>query len=820
MKFQSIEPISKPNFLLSAIAVAVCGVVGAQGVSAEVVSKKELRQLEEIMVTARRKSESLQDVPVAVSAFGAEQIKERGIETEADLQASTPGLMVRVTNSSNQLNYSLRGQTVDSFSNSQPAVLAYVNEVQTNGVSASSFFDMESIQVLKGPQGTLFGRNATGGAVLYQTKRPDQDFGGYVKVGLGNYGNQEVEAAINVPLTDTLAMRLSGLTRERDGWQKNLYNGDDLASIDTDNIRFSLSYTGDKLENHFSAYFGDHGGKTEGLRLSSAYNVGDTNPKTGVPVGDQLFATFLYPSAGDSIQTLFDPNYQGVFAQGANLTFLNPLLPAVSSVATDNPRLVQLAQQYGFTGFADYLAVAQALAYDEVLNNESNESEIEHRLFTNTTTFEINDSATLKNIIGYNKNESYQVTDVDGSPFMVLKMGDENNTGPFGNGYQYNFEQLSNEIQLSGEIMSGKLSYIVGAYYYKEEYENNIPLKFIADYDTDPFGPAFTYHSVVDDTSKSVFAQATYALTDSLNFTAGARQTWEEVCITHQSDSAYFGILAQEEFCDKTKEPSWLVSLDYRINDEHMVYVTSRASWRTGGYNNTSINVTPAGLVPDSFKQEQAMDVEIGWKFAGMLGDVPSRINVAAYQQIVEDVQRTVYLDVTSITGNVEEAEVKGIEIEAQFDLTEWLQVGAAYAFTDAEYTKPFGDVAGYNFAFGPYADAPENTYSVYFRTETELDGIGLLSFRGDYYHSDDTYYSNLNDSIGPGTDLPEYNLANFRLSLDDIGGSSFSANAYLRNAFDEEYERGGLPLAGVHGSNATIAGEPRTYGMELTYTF
>lgn len=181
------QSLLKSGLLLSSLSVAISGIVGAQLAHAEEGEAGAKRSIDEVVVTARRKEESLQDVPIAVSAFGAEQIKQRGIDTEADLQVSTPGLQVRVTNSSNQLNYSLRGQTVDSFSNSQPAVLAYVNEVQTTGVSASSFFDMESIQVLKGPQGTLFGRNATGGAVLYQAKRPENEFGGYVTAGIGSF---------------------------------------------------------------------------------------------------------------------------------------------------------------------------------------------------------------------------------------------------------------------------------------------------------------------------------------------------------------------------------------------------------------------------------------------------------------------------------------------------------------------------------------------------------------------------------------------------------------------------------------------------------
>jgi iron complex outermembrane receptor protein len=490
----------------------------------------------------------------------------------------------------------------------------------------------------------------------------------------------------------------------------------------------------------------------------------------------------------------------------------------------DNPRLAELGEKYGFTGFGEYVDVQQSRDLDEVFNDQSNDSEIDHKFFGNTTTFELNDSMSIKNIIGYNKVDSFQQTDPDGSPFMLLRMGDEwTETG----GYTYITEQFSDELQLSGEAMGGKLDYILGAYYYKEEFENDIPLKFIADYTTDPFGPAFTYHSMIKDESKSIFFQGTYALTDSLNLTLGGRHTWEKVSIEHFADSAYSypgGLSGKYE--TKVDRPSWLVSLDYRINDENMVYLTQRGSWRTGGWNNTSVNPVfddennPIGIVPDSFKPEKAMDVEAGWKFSGLLGDIPARINLAAYKQVIEDVQRTVYLQITSVTGNVEEAEVKGVEIDAQFDLTDWLEVGAAYAYTDAEFTKPKGDVSGYQWDFGPYADAPEVTWSVYFQTRSEIDGVGTLTFRGDYYSMDDTYFSNLDDSIGPGTGLEGYELLNFRLGIDDIAGTGFSAAAFLRNATDEEYERGGLPLAGVTATNGTITGEPRTYGINLTYSF
>ena len=140
----------------------------------------------DIIVTAQRRAESLARTPVAVTAISADTLTRQAIVSESDLQTSVPGLIVKAGQSSNQLNYSLRGQTVDSFSSSRPSVLPYVNEVQVGGSNSSAFYDLQSVQVLKGPQGTLFGRNSTGGAVLFTTTKPTNLFEGYGSVRGGN----------------------------------------------------------------------------------------------------------------------------------------------------------------------------------------------------------------------------------------------------------------------------------------------------------------------------------------------------------------------------------------------------------------------------------------------------------------------------------------------------------------------------------------------------------------------------------------------------------------------------------------------------------
>jgi len=143
--------------------------------------------LEKIVVTAQRRSENLERTPVAVTVVSGDALVKQDIVTEADLRSAVPGLTVRASLNSNDLNYSIRGQTVDAFSGSQPAVLPYINEVQVGSSGgASAFYDLQSVQVLKGPQGTLFGKNSTGGAVLFTTAKPTDEFGGYFSASTGN----------------------------------------------------------------------------------------------------------------------------------------------------------------------------------------------------------------------------------------------------------------------------------------------------------------------------------------------------------------------------------------------------------------------------------------------------------------------------------------------------------------------------------------------------------------------------------------------------------------------------------------------------------
>ena len=183
--------------------------------------------VEEIIVTAQRKEEALSKVPVSVVAFGAEVLQEKVIVSEQDMGTLVPGLQVKNGQTSNQLSYSMRGQTLDPFSGTSPAVVTYMNDAPYNPYNtATSLFDLASIQVLKGPQGTLFGRNATGGAVLYTTPTPGDEVAGNLILRAGQRGMVQVQGAVDLPIVkDILSIRLAGDYVKDDGYVRNANTG-------------------------------------------------------------------------------------------------------------------------------------------------------------------------------------------------------------------------------------------------------------------------------------------------------------------------------------------------------------------------------------------------------------------------------------------------------------------------------------------------------------------------------------------------------------------------------------------------------------------
>ena len=753
--------------------------VSAQQASAD---EAEADEFGTITVTARRRDETLDKVPASVSAFSTEQLAARSISTESDLQRAVPGLTIRESLSSNQLNYSLRGQSVDAYSSSSPGVLPYFNEFQVTTTSATSFIDLESVQVIKGPQGTLFGRNTTGGAVLYGTAKPTNDFSGFAKARIGNYDLREGELVLNLPLvTDRVLVRLAGSILRRDGFMYDDLNDVDLGRDSAQTGRISvLLRPSDRLEN------------------ITMFQYNSTN---GTNAGSPIFN--VYPASVTAIT--YSPLGLG---------------PGWPIYVAGNPGV----DPAGLASFA----AAQALRgpYRVSFNSDS-----EHRgrskILTNTTTFEASDDITLKNIVGYSYGRSADSTDVDGTPYAIYSNGlDELHDRQV-----FSAKQWSEEFQLQGKAFDSRLEYIVGGYLGYEKKYFYIPTSFFDLRPLVPTVPGADKENVQISKNQGLFVHGSYGINDQLKFTAGFRYTWEQVRANHLPRSLYGQLgFAPNGIRETFSKPSWNVGLEYQANSDLLLYVTHRGSWRSGGFN-TNSQLAPGSIAVGGalFLPETTKDIEAGLKYNGSLGNTPLRFNVAAYNQWVDNIQRAVYVNITTpiplgptaLTANVPQAKITGIELEAEIRPASWLTLGANFAYTDARFNKNIVTLFGVTTAFGPFPDTPKTTGSIFAQISVPLAGdMGEMSFRGDFYSQSKFFYSSVNNTINPGSVLPGYSVANFRVNWNEISGSKVSAAFFVKNAFNKTYYTGGLALGSVLGLNTAIPGRPRMYGAEVSVNF
>lgn len=735
----------------------------------------------EIVVTARRREESLARVPVSITAISGDDLQKRQILSEADLQITTPGVTVRQNLSQNQLNFSIRGQGVDAFSNSSPGVLPYINEIQVSASTATSFFDLAGIQILKGPQGTLFGRNATGGAVLYQTHKPTNEFEGFVSARVGNYGQAGVQGAINIPVVDdTVLLRVSGDYNKADGYVHNVFRDTYTGGRDARSVRVALTVKPvEGLTNELVGQYGFFGGTNADPFLYSVNACGLTN--NGY-TPDSTTACLYNPSF--PAFAAFLAAHPGVYPDGAK-----PLEAFVRTLGD-------------FTAYNDFPARHRARA----------------GFISNSTTYEINSDMTLKNVIGFTQSHANEQNDLDGTSYPAF--GARSPADPIGESFRT--RQFSNELQLQGKAAYGSLDYIVGGYYSFQRDRQDYPL-FAFDVSPAIPGTPVHYGWTTVDRSRALFAQATYRFGGGFSVTGGFRYTWETYSIEQQSGTL-FGASPSERV--EFSKPSWTLGIDYQASDQLLLYVATRGSWRTGGFNGFSppINTT-ADNGGNLFLPETVKDIEIGAKFAGRLGEVPFRFNIAAYNQWIDNVQRTAYFVLNgnplSFTANIPKAEVTGLEADAFIKPVSWLELGGSVAFANARFTSPRVTFFGNTVDFGPYADTPRWSGSAYAQVSAPLEGdAGTLVFRGELYAQTGQFFSNLNDSINPNTRLPGYALGNLRIDWEEPFSAPVTISAFVKNVGNRGYWVGGVPEGANLGVNIASWGQPRMYGTELKFRF
>ncbi len=743
---------------------------------------------DDIVVTARRREENIAKVPIAITAIGRQALAARSIFSENDLQSAVPGLTIRQNGNANQFNYSIRGQSVDTYTNSPPGVLPYIDEVQVATHAAMAFYDLDGIQVLKGPQGTLFGRNTTGGAVLYQTAKPGDSFGGYVDARYGSYDSRHVEGAVSVPLSPAAGLRIAASYTGGGAYVRDIDTGKHFGDQNQKSVRGTLLLRpGTALTNSTVVQYSRDRGTNTPSEAFSSYACGSS--------------------------------YQGTPLYSAASCVYGPGSPAFAAFVAAHPNIYQ-------GGVDAFTARQNALGPWKADVNYPLFHRARSLFAINTTTWTVSPDLTVKNILGYNKSTSDDGFDYDGTPYPIFQAGgtptadatSATDLASFG----LSTRQFSEEFQLQGKALGDRLVYVVGIYYLDQR---DIADSNLLAFDFSPVAAGVTlrYHQRSVDRSLAGFAQASYKLTDRLNLTGGFRYS-EDRQSARQLAGSIFGP-AEERI--RSHKPSWTASIDYQATPALLLYATTRGSWRTGGFN---YSVAPIPLTAaqggNVFRPETTEDVEIGAKYSGRVSGVPVTLNVDVFDQWVSDIQRAAYVvgaggSPTLLTVNVPKAEITGVEADFSIRPAPWLQLGASGAYTDARYTDGRLALLGSTLSYGPFADTPKLTGTAFVEASRPLGaGAGALRLRADVYAQSRMNFSNVGATIAPGTTIPSYTLVNARLAWSELMGTRLTASVFVRNLFDRKYYAGGNAVGPSLGINTVNPGQPRIIGGELRAEF
>ena len=489
----------------------------------------------EIVVTARRREESAVETPVSISVMGADELARWVVSSEQDLRLVAPGLTVRASSNSNQLNFAIRGQTLDAFSDSRAGVLPYFNEIQINNDGGSSaFYDLASVQILKGPQGTLFGRSATGGAVLFTSQKPLEKFGGYLSATGGDYGLWKLEGAINAPIVpNALLGRLAGIYQSRRGYQLNLFSHRDTGGFDRYGLRASLSWSiAKRFENILVVDYANFNG---GSMVDVLWNL---KPDAPTPAASAL----LYSPALDSIF-----GFPGAF----------------SAVQAAHPGVSP-------EGIAGDLAAQRARGPFVVNFDGVNVYRSNNLIASNITDIRLNETTELRNILGYTNSRSRNVSDIDATRYLI----DHNDLHSSSN-------QISEELQLVGSELAGNLTYLVGGFY---SHENNELLSLASLLGIEPLVPATKQtgnyakaHSTYAAYAQGNFDLSTLTGVSGLSVTVGGRFTREKASLSILPADVSFG-LAETGLRDATGN----IILRASAFSNAQSKVTQNVSWTAG----------------------------------------------------------------------------------------------------------------------------------------------------------------------------------------------------------------------------------------------
>ena len=717
--------------------------------------------IEEIVVTAQKREQRAQDIPIALSAFTDSQVRGLGIESIANVAQRVPSFYFGSFGAARPQLY-IRGIGTRSFDpGSESSVGVFADEVYLGRSSGSfgSLKDIERIEVLRGPQGTLYGRNTIGGAINVVSKGPTPEFQAEGEFGITNFGGNESFAAASGPLNEsgTVQFRVAGWHAYRDGYVTNQMTGNSFQGVDNKGGRFRLAFL-----------------PSDALRID-------------------LSAEIMH----DGNEAAFGGFSQGT-GQAADGTPANPtaaFFAAPGRVAVANPDLRR--------GNIDF---------DPMLDRDA-------AAYTVKADYDLGEM-TLTSVSAFRTLRIADSRDLEGTSLSIIdQISDEKS------------DQFTQEVRLASNpggaySMNGFLDWIVGGFYYDDrskrtdQFMIGIDSAVRAAAGTPAEDVALSDYKI---SSYAMFAQVTAHITEQLDVTLGLRYTRDDKEAGQAgttTDSAPI-IAAPFEVFNKADYDSLdpRIVVNYKFTPDISSYVSYSTGFKSGGFQYVPFTAAQANVL---FEPEEIEAWEVGFKsrlFGGR-----ALFNAAAFYYDYQDLQVSRIIDAggapVSLITNAASSEVKGLDLELQTRVNEYLDLSLTYGYLDATYKDYVFNVdQNLDFSGTDLVRAPNHSLSLGAETYFELAQGGALTLRADYALLSDFYFEpgEGDNRFGSGIPLTKedgYGLLDLRAVYAQ---DRWRITGFMTNALDKEYRR----TVNALGSTVVgFAGQPRIYGVKFGWDF
>jgi outer membrane receptor protein involved in Fe transport len=788
------------SLLVSGSAAALAFTIPATAFAQDTDAGNEAneRRSNVIVVTAQRREESIQDVSASVTAFDEEALERAGITDPTRLGATVPGLVVGY--SGNEARIAIRGARTNNVGAQAEQVVGIFEDglyIASTTQAFGNYLDVARIEVLRGPQGTLYGRNTFAGTINIISNEPEFDaISGKVRAQVGNYSQVRAEGVLNLPVSDTFALRFAGLGEQHDGYIKNSFLEGPKDDLRDQNVKFGRVSAKWEPSDRFDAI----------ARFS--YMSRDVN-------GDAIWG---YTQTGCYRNDLDPTTSTG---NAATATYFSGHCYQPGSAGADPSRWTP-----------DGAATTQDEGPYDIRRNSPARTKIDSWSANLQLRYDLG-FADLKLLTAYNEFDNVQYYDVDYSDGNFDGFDDFNNGFAGYNGDQKNF---SAELQLASSG-SGPLEWLLGAYYFEQTDDWNFG--FLSD---GVYTPYYVNSDFFQSESRAIFGQASYSLTDKLRVIGGLRYAEDKKSNRFTSDA------------DKWDKLLYKAGIEYDVNDDAMIYGIVSTGYRTGGVNGSGLVAAGA---PPIYDPEAVTAYEMGLKSVLANGDLI--FNAAAYYNKYSNMHAQSFVVAciddnnpatciaSEFTENGGEIDAWGLEFEAQWFPADNAFVNATLAYNHSEFgdynvgqvaglgnlggrqdvTQTVGELGGQGLPPGlslkGWAPAlqPRWTASIQAGYTFDLGGGNTLTpmvqtaFSSQYWSFDFNV---------PGTEQDSYTKSDLRLTWESEN-SGLSIQAFVQNLENEAVltrtvifgpSEAATPTASIQANYA----DPRTYGLAVGLKF